>query len=84
MRGNSFEGPCTFAALFGVVSLAAPPVCVFTDAAGWIDWQFITGVPSSEFPHDFTPAAVAVLLTMGVVAKYMRHRYTPEAMRGEI
>jgi phosphate transport system permease protein len=46
IKGKIFLGFCVVATLFGIVSLAALLVYVFYDAAGWLDWQFITSPPS--------------------------------------
>jgi phosphate transport system permease protein len=75
------------ATLFGIVSLAALLVYVFYDAAGWLDWQFITS-PPSRFAEKagiypmlvgsiFVVALVAVFsLPMGVGAAVYLEEYS--------
>lgn len=46
IKGGFFTGICIFATFFGIISLAALLTYVFVDAAGWLDWQFITNSPS--------------------------------------
>lgn len=50
IKGRVFTVICVAATFFGIVSLAALLVYVFWDAAGWLDWQFITSAPS-RFPE---------------------------------
>jgi phosphate transport system permease protein len=46
IKGGLFTGLCVFSTLFGIISLAALLTYVFIDAAGWLNWQFITNAPS--------------------------------------
>lgn len=50
MKGKIFLAFCIGAILFGILSLAALLIYVFYDAAGWLDWKFITSSPS-RFPE---------------------------------
>lgn len=46
LKGRIFQILCVLAALFGIVSLGALLMYVIYEAAGWLDWQFITSTPS--------------------------------------
>jgi len=86
-KGIVFQVVCVAATLFGIVSLGALLVYVFTEAIGWLDWQFITSMPS-RFPEKagiypsllgsvFVVALVAVLsLPIGVGAAVFLEEYS--------
>ena len=78
---------CLGATLFGILSLGALLVYVAIDAAGWIDWQFITSSPSrfaekaGVYPmiigSTFVIAVVAVFsLPLGVGAAIYLEEYS--------
>lgn len=46
LKGRIFLGFSIAATLFGILSLAALMVYVFWDAAGWLNWNFLTSAPS--------------------------------------
>ena len=46
IKGNMFHFSCLSATLIGIISLLALIVNVSYNAAGWLDWQFITSTPS--------------------------------------
>ena len=46
VKGIIFQILCVIAALFGIVSLGALLIYVIYEAAGWLDWQFISSSPS--------------------------------------
>ncbi len=46
VKGIIFQIMCVIAALFGIVSLGALLMYVIYEAAGWLDWQFISSSPS--------------------------------------
>ena len=46
VKGKIFQVLCILAALFGIVSLGALLMYVMYEAAGWLDWQFISNSPS--------------------------------------
>jgi phosphate transport system permease protein len=86
VKGHIFTGLCVFATLFGIVSLAALLSYVFWDAAGWLDWQFVSSTPS-RFPEkagvypmivgsSFVVAMVALFsLPLGVGAAIWLEEY---------
>lgn len=87
-KGRIFVTLCVVATLFGIVSLAALLVYVFWDAAGWLDWSFLTSSPS-RFPEKagvypmligstFVIALVALFsLPLGVGAAVYLEEYAP-------
>lgn len=46
LKGRLFYGICLGSSIFGILALVVLMINVFTDAAGWLDWQFLTGSPS--------------------------------------
>ncbi len=50
VKGTLFYILCFTATVFGIFCLAGLLVYVFWDAAGWVDWQFLTSAPS-RFPE---------------------------------
>jgi phosphate transport system permease protein len=85
-KGHIFTVLCIAAALVGIVSLATLLVYLLWDAAGWLDWQFITGTPSrfaekaGVYPmivgSSFVVAMVAVFsLPLGVGAAIWLEEY---------
>ena len=46
VKGKIFQILCVIAALFGIVSLGALLMYVIYEAAGWLDWQFVSSSPS--------------------------------------
>ena len=58
------------AALFGIVALAALLANVAADAVGWLDWQFLTSMPSFSDPFEagFYPAIIGSIALMLVIA----------------
>jgi phosphate transport system permease protein len=86
VKGHLFTTLCVFATFFGIVSLAGLLVYVFWDAAGWLDWQFVTSAPSrfaekaGVFPQivgsTFVVALVALFsLPIGVGAAVWLEEY---------
>jgi phosphate transport system permease protein len=89
IKGRIFNGLCLFATFFGIVSLAALLVYVFQDAAGWVDWQFVTSAPSrfaeqaGIYPmllgSTMVVALVAIFsLPLGVGAAIYLEEYSPD------
>ena len=89
IKGKFFSAFCIIAIFFGIVSLASLLVYVFYDAAGWIDWQFITSPPSrfaekaGVYPmligSIFVVSMVAVFsLPLGVGAAIYLEEYAPD------
>lgn len=88
-QGKLFYFACLIATLVGLLALATLLVYVFWDAAGWVDWQFLTS-PPSRFPARagiypalmgsvFVIALVAVLsLPFGVGAAIYLEEYAPK------
>jgi len=88
-KGHVFTGLCIFATLFGIVSLAGLLVYVFWDAAGWLNWHFVTSAPSrfadkaGVYPQivgsTFVVALVALFsLPIGVGAAVWLEEYSGE------
>lgn len=80
---------CVFATLFGIFSLGALLIYVALDARGWLDWQFLTSMPSrfadkaGIYPmimgSSFVIALVAVLsLPLGVGAAIHLEEYSKD------
>jgi phosphate transport system permease protein len=71
VKGKIFLGLCIFATLFGIVSLAALLVYVFYDAAGWLNWSFVTSTPS-RFPEKagIYPMLVGSIFVVALVALF--------------
>ncbi|MBN1838067.1 MAG: phosphate ABC transporter permease PstA [Spirochaetales bacterium] len=70
-KGHVFSALCVFATFFGIVSLAGLLVYVFWDAAGWLDWQFVTSSPS-RFPEKagVYPQIVGSTFVVALVALF--------------
>jgi phosphate transport system permease protein len=68
-KGILFQMVCVAATLFGIVALGALLVYVFSDAIGWLDWQFITALPS-RFPKQagIYPALLGSIYVVALVA----------------
>jgi phosphate transport system permease protein len=91
IKGYVFTGLCVSATLFGIVSLAALLVYVFWDAAGWLNWHFLTSAPSrfaeqaGIYPQIvgsvFVVALVALLsLPVGVGAALWLEEYARDSL----
>lgn len=70
-KGKVFIGLCLAATLFGILSLAALLAYVFYDAAGWINWDFITSSPS-RFPEKagVYPMLIGSIFVIALVALF--------------
>ena len=68
-RGKVFTGLCIFATFFGIVSLAGLMLYVFVDAAGWLNWNFITN-PPSRFAEKagIYPMLIGSIMVVSLVA----------------
>jgi phosphate transport system permease protein len=89
IKGKVFVTLCIFATFFGILSLASLLVYVFYDAAGWLNWNFITSAPSrfaekaGIYPmlvgSTFVVALVAVFsLPLGVGAAVYLEEYAKD------
>lgn len=58
------------AALFGILALAVLLANVVVDAVGWLNWGFLTGMPSFSDPYEagFFPAIVGSVALMVLIA----------------
>jgi len=88
IKGHFFLGFSIAATFFGILSLAALLVYVFWDAAGWVNWHFLTSSPSrfaskaGIYPmligSSFVIMLVAVFsLPLGVSAAVYLEEYSP-------
>lgn len=70
-KGVVFQIVCLAATLFGIVSLGALLVYVFIEAASWLDWQFITSMPS-RFPEKagIYPSLIGSVFVVSLVAVF--------------
>jgi len=68
LKGRAFLILCLAATLFGILALSALLIYVFWDAAGWVDWQFLTD-PPSRFPEKagIYPALVGTVFVIALV-----------------
>lgn len=76
-RGRIFEGVCLGATLFGILMVSVLLVYVTLDAFAirqpntdpWLDWSFLTSVPS-RFPEDagIYPALIGSIMMIVVIA----------------
>jgi phosphate transport system permease protein len=70
-KGYVFTTLCIFATFVGIVSLAGLLVYVFWDAAGWLNWHFVTSAPS-RFPEKagVYPQIVGSTFVVALVALF--------------
>jgi phosphate transport system permease protein len=71
IKGKIFTGLCIFATFFGIVSLASLLMYVFYDAAGWLNWNFLTS-PPSRFAEKagIYPMLVGSIFVVSMVALF--------------
>ncbi len=89
VKGTLFTVFCILATFFGILSLSSLLVYVFYDAAGWLNWHFITNAPSrfaqkaGVYPmligSIFVVSLVALFsLPLGVGAAIYLEEYAPD------
>lgn len=70
-KGVVFQFICLAATLFGIAALGILLVYVSIEAVGWLDWQFITSMPS-RFPEQagIYPSLLGSIFVVSLVALF--------------